>query len=78
MAKIVLVISTPESFAQSNDQVGSASGPRVEANKLCNLIMAIASGAKPGPNTIQVTVRDTDPAVSTSGSGSTQATYTFS
>jgi hypothetical protein len=78
MAKIVLVISTPESIDQSNAQIAVGNDPRIEANKLCDLIMGIASGAKPGPNSIQVTVRDTDPSVATSGSGSTQVSYVFS
>ena len=42
-------------------------------NNLCNLLTGAMGGTKSAQ--VQITVRDTDPSVTTSGSGSVQVTY---
>lgn len=74
MAYTVLVIYTPnDSIGQLNAQLQEPTKVDESINNNINLLTAIEGGLKAG--TVQVTVRDTDPSVSTSGSGSTQYTY---
>jgi len=74
MAFVVLVIETPnDSIAQLNPQIQEPTKVDESINNCINLLTSIEGGLKAA--TVQVTVRDTDPSVSTSGSGSTQYTY---
>lgn len=74
MAYVVLVIETPnDSIAQLNPQVQEPTKVRESINNCVNLLTAIEGGKKAG--VVQATVRDSDPGISTSGSGSTQFTY---
>lgn len=73
MAHLVIVINSPESIAELNSKIqGSRSSPEA-LNAVANYINAINSANISA--TAQVTVRDSDPAVATSGAGSTQVTY---
>lgn len=73
MAHLVIVINSPESIAELNSKIqGSRSSPEA-LNAVANYINAINSANIAA--TAQVTVRDSDPAVATSGAGSTQVTY---
>lgn len=74
MAYLVLVINTPnDSIAQLNSEIQLPTKVDESINNCINILTAIEGGLK--ASSIQVTVRDTDPSVSTSGSGSTQNTY---
>lgn len=74
MAFLVLVINTPnDSIAQLNAETQQPTKVDESINNCQNVLSAIKGGLKAG--VVQVTVRDTDPTVSTSGSGSTQNTY---
>lgn len=74
MAFLCIVINTAaDSITQLNAQAETVNTVSHELNLLTNYIDAIKAGVK--ASTVQVTTRDTDPAISTSGSGSTQATY---
>lgn len=74
MAYLVYVISIPnESITQLNAISQRPTKPNEMLNAAENIVDALAGGLKNG--TIQVTTRDTDPAVSTSGSGSQQFSY---
>lgn len=73
MAFMVLVVSVPnESIGQLN--VVQEPTKVWESIENCRGVLdAIQAGTKAG--VCQVTIRDTDPSVSTSGAGSTQQTY---
>lgn len=74
MAFVVLVIEVPsKSIGQLNADTIRTSGPDNGINASVDLLSGIAAKC-PGAS-VQVTTRDTDPSVSTSGSGSTQVTY---
>lgn len=74
MAYIVLVINAPNnSIGDLNNRCQNAGNLNDPINKCANLLAAIAGGKLPAA--VQVTTRDTDPAVATSGSGSAQNTY---
>jgi len=74
MAFLVLVINCPnDSIDQLNAEVQVPTKVDEAINKNINVLTAIEGGLKAG--IVQVTVRDTDPSVSTSGSDSTQVTY---
>lgn len=74
MAYLVLVIDCPnDSIAQLNPEIQEPTLAREAMQNCITLLTAIESGAKAG--SVQATVRDTDPGVSTSGTGSTQYTY---
>lgn len=74
MAYVVYVVSVPnESIAQLNPQVQAPTNPDFAINLAANLFNALAGGAANG--VIQVTTRDTDPGVSTSGANSQQFSY---
>lgn len=73
MAFLVLVIQTPnDSITQLNENQEPTKVDE-SINNCINVLTAIEGGLKAG--VVQVTVRDTDPTVSTSGTGSTQYTY---
>lgn len=74
MAVVVLVINCP------NDTIGNLNAntqfpTKVDEsiNGAINLLTSIEGGLR--ASTVQITVRDTAPSVSTSGTGSTQVTY---
>ncbi len=74
MAFLVLVIDVPtDSIAQLNSDIQRTGNPHVAVVQARNELDAILAGAKDA--SVQVTTRDTDPSVATSGSGSTQITY---
>lgn len=73
MAHLVLVIDTDDSIAELNARIASKSAPKEGTHALLNYLSAINGGSKPAD--IQVTTRDTDPSVSTSGTGSTQVEF---
>ena len=75
MAFIVMVLDVPaDTIAQLNAKYQLDSTKQREAFLLSRDLMdAVASGAVDA--SMQVTTRDTDPSVSTSGSGSSQISY---
>jgi hypothetical protein len=74
MGYLVLVINTPnDTIAQLNAEVQLPTKVDESINNCINVLTAIEGGLKAA--SVQITVRDTDPSVSTSGSGSTQNTY---
>jgi len=74
MAYVVYVVSVPnETIGQLNADTQFPTNPDEMLANAANFINALAGGAKNG--VIQVTTRDTDPAVSTSGTGSQQFSY---
>lgn len=74
MAYIVYVIESADSIAQLKDQVASGGTKALEGCvNARNYFEALLAGAKAGE--VQLTVRDTDPNVATSGAGSIQETY---
>ncbi len=74
MAYLCIVISTSaDSIAQLNATAETVNTVSQEITLLTNYLDAINAGVK--ASSIQVTTRDTDPSISTSGSGSTQTTY---
>lgn len=73
MAYLVIVINSPESISELNSKIqGTKSSPEA-LNAVANYVNAINSANISA--TAQVTIRDTDPAVTTHGTGSTQETY---
>lgn len=83
MAVLTVVINTSASIADLTNRVmgvstGSSDNTKGEAalNNLIALLSGMVGGAAPS-GTVQMTSRDTDPSVSTSGSGSTQLTFTL-
>ena len=74
MAYLVIVVNSPnDSINELNQRIQNPTKVHVSIDNCSEYLEKIVSGNKPG--VVQVTVRDTDPAVSTSGSGSTQNTY---
>lgn len=74
MAYVVLVINCPNnSITDLNNRCQDAGNLNNPINRNSNLLAAIAGGKIPAA--VQVTTRDTDPTVATSGTGSTQNTY---
>jgi hypothetical protein len=73
MAHLVIVIDTTDSIADLNSKIQRATKPHETLNLLLNYFNAIGGGVVDA--SLQVTVRDTAPTVTTSGSGSTQLTY---
>lgn len=74
MAYLVLVVNVPNDTIQRlKDQAQFPTKVSESINGCIDVLAAIAGGAKPA--SVQVTVRDTDPAVATHGTGSTQQTY---
>lgn len=73
MAHLVIVINSPESIAELNSKIQRVGSSPEALNNVANYVNAVNSANVSA--TVQVTVRDTDPAVATSGSGSTQVSY---
>ena len=74
MAFVVFVIECPNNpIGDLNNRCQDAGNLNNPLNKCANLMAAIAGGKLPA--SVQVTTRDTDPSVGTSGSGSQQETY---
>lgn len=70
----IVVTSTNETVQQLIDKTFSdAAGTTPSLNRLIDYLSGIASGAQTGA-TIQFTVRTSAPSITTSGSGSVQAT----
>lgn len=73
MAFVCLVIDVPaESIAQLN-VIQAQGNPHVAVVNARNLADAILGGCKDA--SVQITVRSTDPAIATAGTGSTQLSY---
>ena len=75
MAFLVVVIDTSDSVAQLNAKLDLASSgnPEEHVAKVANYIAACQGGIVDA--SVQVTSRDTDPAVGTNGTGSQQKTF---
>jgi hypothetical protein len=73
MAHLVIVINSPESISELNSKIQRKGSSPEALNNVANYISAINSANVSA--SVQVTVRDSDPAVATSGSGSTQESY---
>jgi len=74
MAYIVLVINAPNNSIVDLNNRCQFPGNTQESLLACKqLLKAIVAGHLPA--SVQVTTRDTDPSVGTSGSGSDQETY---
>jgi hypothetical protein len=69
----VVVNDTNGTIADLIKQSFSDAGTTPSMNRIVDYLMAVISGAQTGA-TVQVTVRDSAPSISTSGSGSVQAT----
>lgn len=75
MARVVMVIDVPESsIDQLNDKLMDASDAHNSVQKLKNFLSGALSGAGKDM-TIETTTRDTDVAVTTSGTNSKQETH---
>jgi len=76
MAIVVLVIDVSnQSIVNLNEKTQSAGNPDNAMNKVNDLLSGILGGSYDA--TMQVTVRDTAPTITTSGTGSTQIDYNF-
>lgn len=74
MAYVCLVIEVPAaSIAQLNSDVQRPGKPHEAVVQARNLLDGLLAGTKDGE--VQITTRDTDPSISTSGSGSQQESY---
>lgn len=74
MAYLVLVIQTPnDGIGQLNANTQFPTKVDESINGCINVLTAIEGGLKAG--VVQVTTRDTDPSVTTSGTDSQQNTY---
>ncbi len=74
MAYVCLVINCPDdTIGNLNANTQNPTNSFESVNLCVNLLNSIKAGARSA--NVQVTVRDTDPAISTSGSGSTQNSY---
>lgn len=72
----VLVINLPGlSIAQLNAKLVTTTGADNGINRLVDLLAAIDGKNVPGHGSVQLTTRNTDPSVTTSGTGSQQVTY---
>lgn len=78
MAYVAIEISSSKSIATLNDKCQNAGNPREALNKLIDLLSGIASGTEGEGVTVQVTVKDATSSISTSGTGSSQNSYTLS
>jgi hypothetical protein len=76
MAFLVVVINTGDSISDINSKAVKPTQQFEGVQGVRNYLDAALGGLKPA--SIQVTSRDTDPSVSTSGSGSAQTTYRLS
>ena len=73
MAHLVIVINSPDSIAELNSKIQRAGSSPEALNNVANYVNAVNSANISA--SVQVTVRDTAPAVALSGSGSTQESY---
>lgn len=74
MAYIVLVVNCPnDTIGNLNANAQFPTKADESINGAINILRSIEAGARAA--NVQITVRDTDPVVSTSGSGSTQDLY---
>lgn len=73
MAHLVIVINSPDSIEELNSKVQRKNSSPEALNNIANYVNAINSANISA--TVQVTVRDSDPLVGTSGLGSTQESY---
>lgn len=74
MAYVCLVIDVPnETIAQLNSDIQLPTKVYATIENCVNFLNGIQSGTKPA--SVQVTTRDTDPSISTSGTNSEQYTY---
>jgi len=74
MAFVVFVVEIPaQGIGQLNSQLQRPTKPYEAVNQASALFAALGGGAVDGA--IQITTRDSDPGVSTSGSGSDQEYY---
>lgn len=73
MAFVCLVIDVPADGIGQLNTLQNPGNPHEAVTNARNLADAILAGAKDA--SVQITVRDTDPAIATSGSGSTQQSY---
>ena len=71
MAYLVIVINSSDSIEQLNSSVQSST-PQDASKKLANYLKAAASGYGPRISSMEITTRDSDVSVSTSGSNSQQ------
>lgn len=77
MARLVIVVNVSgQSIADFNSECIKSTKPHESIRGVVNELEAILAGTRDG--TVQVTSRDTDPSVATSGTGSTQATFDLS
>lgn len=75
MAKICIVLDSDDSIAQLNSKLGlDGTKPDEGMNSLIDYLGGIAGGAIKC-SSAQVTTRDSDPGVTTSGSGSAQTNF---
>ncbi len=76
MAFVCIVVEVPsDSIARLNSDIQRPTKPHEAVANLKNLCQALQAGAKDG--IVQITTRDTDPSISTSGSGSQQESYSL-
>lgn len=74
MAYLVLVVNIPgDNIAQLNAETQFPTKVPESIQGAINVLQAIDGGHKPA--VVQITTRDSDPSVSTSGSGSQQNSY---
>lgn len=73
MAFLVLVIDTSDSIADLNGKIQRPTNPHEAIANARNYLDAIMGGTKDA--SVQMTTRDSDPSVGTSGSGSEQESY---
>lgn len=72
-AVFVIDVNDNSSITALSNKLQNPGDPADALNNCTNLITAISAGTLSGK--VQVTVRGTDPTVSTQGTGSTQVTY---
>lgn len=74
MAFVVFVVEVPsKDIPELNAKLQRPTKPHQAVNQAIDLLAGLTAGSPNGA--MQVTVRDSDPSVSTSGSGSTQQSY---
>ena len=73
MAHLVIVINSPDSIDELNSKIQRKGSSPEALNNIANYVNAINSANISA--SVQVTVRDTAPAVATSGANSTQESY---
>lgn len=74
-ARLVLVITVDDSIGELNSKIHRPGKQREAVQNCINHLTALGAGMKSG--TVQITTRDSDPSVTTSGTDSTQETHTL-